>query len=64
MHDENEKLKGQLLDASAIEKRAILEAERSRKDIDLIIQSREEVQQKSSLETATLRRDLHEHYVD
>ena len=58
LHEENEKMKNQLLDSCEIEKRALLEVEKTRKDIDSIIKLREEMQVQCGAESSSLRKEL------
>ena len=58
--DELERMKGQLADAHAQEKRTAADVERARKDVELVLASRDELQQQSSQEASGLRRELQE----
>ena len=58
--DENERLKTQCTNLEAAEKRVMGDLDRARKDIELVMASRDEMQQHNTAETASLRKDLQE----
>ena len=58
--DENERLKTQCTNLEAAEKRVMSDLDRARKDIELVMTSRDEMQQQNTAETASLRKDLQE----
>ena len=58
--DETERLKTQCINLEAAEKRVMSDLDRARKDIELVMTSRDEMQQQNTSETASLRKDLQE----